>query len=547
MIPEQMKDLRTTETILSKEQQYMEGVSRVVLGLAASLLGGADAVSYIPVALGENPIRPRMSFLLREHVFYDKLDEVFQPAIRAAYERLWLTRLQSVCHELPVMTYNAAELWFRQQTLTGVARRPGVTLALTWFLLAVHNWIWWLVHARSQSDSRAPSHNEDDLPPQNGAWQEDISPFLDAAEGSLCGVTDLIAVHLMVVQLLRWLATPPVGRAGPAAGEGPGVGRTRSPEAARRVPDHLAESWDRIRLISPVSRLLMTEMPPRWNPAAGDKDKTIPVAKWNWLGTLLGDLGAKSLRQYLCSELAKQLSDPQASRESIHRILHVLEQVGNEIVHKPEGEDDWNCFLGQTLWATLDEMQSESLPLLWDQWAEGGPERVPLARWCGRLACRAERKARGKACQVLPDWVWTWYDLARATVGRWVIGRRKAVLCLGLWLEGYLEEGKAVPPLTLGKQACQHSLNDIIDHWLGVSQVATDNLHPQYESSDEQQGYVESVGLLAERLSRNPVITARAAEEAMRKSPVPPAERPPSGQEEERVEASYRAKIYRCT
>ncbi len=541
--PEQTQGSQRAKETLSAERRSMEYTVRVLSDMMEGLLGGDDAASRIPSMLCKDPIRPRESFELRRSLF-GAVSEQCRSAIRQAYERLWLTRIQSVCHPAPVAAYNATERWFRQQVLTDSIRRPGTTLALAWFLIAIHNWIWWRTRAAGKPDVRAASQKDgDDAAKLESRLQEDVDQFLVLLEESHCGACDLTAMHLMTMQLQRWLMPRTVGRVAIALGQERGTRAETPVAAAKGMPDHLVARWDRIRMIGPITRLLTAVLP---------QQPSVVIEKnlrWHWLDTLFGDPATGPLRQYLYSELGKWLSHPQASREHIDGILHVLEQLAEAMPKKPEVEDGWNAFLVQVLWTTLDNLHSENLPLLWERWAEEGDGRVPLARWCGRLACRAEQAARSTTGPRLPDWAWMWYDLAKATLGRWLVGRSEAISCLGLWLVGYTESGKTIPPLTLGRRACQHSLDEIIAHWLGVSRVATSPLHPQYDDAKVQEAFVTRLGKLVQQLSLIPAIAEWAAEEVLTEpaaETAPPAAPDEEDQDKDRDKAPA-ARSYRYT
>ncbi len=521
--PEQRQGLQKAKEILSAERRNMESTFRVLIDMMEDLLRD-DGAGRFPPTLCKNPIRPRESFDLRWSLYVTASDQC-QSAISEAYDQLWLTRIQSLCHPVPVAAYNAVEKWLRQQVLTDSIRRPGASLALVWYLIALHNWLWWRafltgkpeVHAAPQKDSAADAQLE-------AALRDDVDQFLVQFEESHCSVGDLAVMHLMTIQLQRRMMPRTTARVAISLGQQGGSNVEPPVPTAQAMPDELVARWGRIRMISPITRLLTDILPQQ-------QDTVIEThLAWHWLDTLFGDPAAGPLRQYLYSEMGKWLSHPQASSEHVDRILHVLERLAEAMPRAPGVEDGWNAFLAQVLWSTLDNLQSENLSLLWERWAEEGDERVPLARWCGRLAHRAEQVAQSTADHRLPDWAWMWYDLAKAILERWLVGRGAAISCLGLWLVGYTETGKATLPLNLGRRACQRSLEDIITHWLGVSRVATSHLHPQYDDPRDQQAFADRVSELVQRLSQVPVIAELAAEETRKK---PAAEIAPQSVPEE--------------
>jgi hypothetical protein len=319
----------------------------------------------------------------------------------------------------------------------------------------------------------------------------------------------------MVIQLQRWIKPPAAGQIEVSLAKGVKSGAKPASEFTNIMPASLAARLEKIRWMSPISQLLEATMPHK----AGKVAKSnLP---WNLLGTLFGDPGAGPLRQYLSSEIGKWLSHPYTTREHIHSILYTLEQVAGKVAsynNKPDVEEGWNNFLAQILWATLDNVQLQNLSFLWERWAEGDSQRVSLARWCGRLACHAERVAHRSKSHRLPAWAWTWSDLAKTTIQHWMIGRRKAIFCLGMWLQGYFETGNTSPPLMLGQRAFQYSLDEIISHWLTVSRNALDGLSSRYENIDEQNDFVDKLSRLTEQLRSVGTIADIATEKTFKQS-----------------------------
>lgn len=539
----QTRHLQRTKEILLAERLSQGKISRVLLALAEDLLGDPDKVARIPSALCDAPIRASESFTLRSapgeerKPLFAGISEKSQKALGQAYEQLWLTRVQALCHPVPVAVYNAADEWFRKQTLMNLMRRPGVTFTPVWFLIAIHNWMWWRTHLEGKSGTQLVSRNgHETVAALKSRMGQDIDPFLALLEAGRTRPGDLVGMHIMLEQLQRWLML----RSGQDTGTLPG----KQPVSAADAPDKIMEAilacldarWSRILAANPITGLLEVAEP------SLSVEQTQDGLRWRWLDTLLTDPGAKPLRKYLCAKLAQALSQQQTSHE---RVLHTLEQMAWLIPREFDAEDGWNVLLAQLLWTTLDSLQSEDLPALWERWAEEGEGSMPLARWCGRLAYRAEQVARHTPSRDLPDWVWTWYELAKVLLGRWLVGRGQAISCLGLWLEGYTDAGKTPPPLTLGRRACGYSLDHIIIHWLSVSRVVTSRLYRHYQDAQQQEAFAERLGRLTERLRQIPVVADYAVEEAAATSPLETAVPGPSCGEDGVDQWPAQVKIYR--
>jgi len=84
-----------------------------------------------------------------------------------------------------------------------------------------------------------------------------------------------------------------------------------------------------------------------------------------------------------------------------------------------------------------------------------------VARWC-------EADAQSWRGDVTTEAQWLWRELAQATLPRWLAGDACGLLCLGLWLLGYLEgadEQGGVPRLVLARQVGHQSLERLISTW----------------------------------------------------------------------------------
>lgn len=531
---------QATDVVLAQEQREIQDTLRILLDFAKVLLSEADPAVSLSAALDRTtqPVRPRGALNLRLPLFA-RTSPSDCAALGDVYANLWLARLRSLCVELSAVAYDAAERRFRARTILDSGHRPGVTLSLVWFILAAHNWAWWWNWARVRSGDPVASGNEA-APKLEADLLVDVDLFLDRLAKSDCQAGDLLVMHMMTVQLEQWISER-MKESSPTGGSA----SEETPQTARiRMPDSLARRWTKIRLASPVSRLVAITA------AKHPSDVVMESPAWSWLAVLLNDPGAEPIRQYWVSQLGQRLSDPRTPVPQIQCLLRVLGQW--EGVVRPDcdaskAKDGWNCFLARLLWAALDAPRPEDLPCLWDRWAQECPGEVSLAHWCGRLAYRAEQAAQETRDRHLPEWMWIWRDLAGATVLRWLTGRGRTILCLGLWLEGYCENRETVPPLVLGGRVLPDSFERIVALWHASVRTVREGTCPQYEDLAEQKALEERLSRQVERLIACPAFAeALARNAAQEPSGQAASPAPQDAGTDTEVQVETKTRIYPC-
>jgi hypothetical protein len=490
---------------LDKEKLELETIARLLAELTERLLSGKSTLEDLKSILLNQPITGKHSFKYRRDIYKEeRINEKLQENIGIAYTDVWLARLHVCCARLLPVCYDAVDQWLSKHTLTSSIQPARVSSSLVWFVVAVHNWLGWRFDLWRFEDvpTSSPPPIAHEISKRRA---EEVDSFLDRLEKSNCRTGDLIAMHVMTKNL-RALIRPPGSERVRVSYNDDGISVTKSKTRdSKSKKDPQEMRWQRMRQLNPITRLAQLTIP---GSSDTDAQEDLP---WHWLDALFNEPAAVDLHQYFSSLLSEWVRHPQTRTEDIYRFLLTLKELYLEVSrdHHDKSrdlEEGWFEFLAQILWSTLDSNQSDTLSLVWSLWICGDNETVPLAQWCGRLAYAAENKAKHTARHRLPEWVWVWKDIAKMTLGHWLVGRGDALLCLGFWIKGYLEDCPDEPPFLLGREAAQQSMGDIVAHWLSICSIASGASLSEHEDPKDKTRFDGQLELLDKELHSFPFV-----------------------------------------
>lgn len=507
-ITEDIQKMRQSFAEIARQEiEILDKTARTLSDLAVALLENPPNQIHIMRAMLDHPVRPDDCFEPRKALYAGDGEHLpgidkHLPGIEETYGKLWTARAQVLSGSLTIKVYNAVETWLMTQTLTTPVRRPSMSLALLLSVAAIHNWLWWWHHLDGKHELPRAAHDlhkESPTETLESHLATDVDEFIHKLEKEQCRVGDLIGLHLLTTGLRSLINPPTSGHVQISMADGSVSSGDNVPTPAKTMAAPLAARWQQICRVNPISRLLAIATPQQ---ASLLQTSDVPC---HWLDTILEDAGAEPIRQYLASEFGKWLVHAHASRNHVGRILTILNQLDSDIMSSSKDNNiglqaGWNEFLGQILWATLDHVTSKTQSQIWARWSLEESQQTSLSQWCGRLAFRAELLAQTMPTHCLPEWTWIWFDLGKAALARWLIGRGDTILCLGLWLKGYLEQEASVPPLILGRRAAQQTLEQITAHWLGSTKIVLEGTVLHYEDPNDQKLFSERLRKLEDEL-----------------------------------------------
>ena len=397
--------------------------------------------------------------------------------------------------------YPKVEEWLNTYTTQPPRERPKCSPAFIWAVIAVHNGLWF----QRNNPNGGPDAGEQGEVHRPNIPEKVMDPVIRNlfAESDL-QVGDLIALHLILIRMWNCLVLRQSGSGETGSSRGPDVELGYTPGDAVRAgaPIELAKKLSEMNLISPISRLARTG-------SSDPAEMLLTWPSWPWIERILADSGASGIRQYLVSKIGSRLARPDADPKRILMVLETLDSV-DRYLNDPETRttgrtmNAWRRFVARILSDVLNRRRTDTADTAWSRWCEGYPDSTTLAQWLGRLAFRAEEEAAKRRPHQYTGLVWYWGDIAKMTLRPWIARSGFTTVCIGLWLDGYLNNIGGVPQLRLAQRMTELTLDRLAAHWEGALARELDGRDGYAPVFEDREDRIELLKTIEERLRSNP-------------------------------------------
>ena len=490
-------------TVTANTQKYIEDQASFLTRFAGQIFREAHLQSDNPLLepeLSADPLLPAP--------FAEAWGQVFKAAgpdanrkLGTFYGRfskiLFETEADAVCTAI----YPKVEEWLNTYTTQPPRERTKCSPAFIWALAAVHNGLWF---CRQNPAGESDAGEEGEV-----QRQRDLEKVMDPVVRRLLSesdlqVGDLIALHLILIRMWNLLVLRQNGSGGkePSPGADSELGYTPGDAVRVGVSIQTAAKLSEMNLFSPISRLARTG-------SVDPAEMLLAWPSWPRIDKILADSGASGVRQYLVSKIGPRLAQPDADPERIRTILETLDSVDRYLIDpetKPTGRtmNAWRRFVARILLDVLNQWQTDSANVTWSRWCEGYPDITTLAQWLGRLAFRAEDEAGKRRPHQYTGLVWYWGDLAKMTLRPWIARPGFTTVCVGLWLDGYLNNIGGLPQLRMAHRMTDLTLERLASHWEGALARELDGRDGYTPVFEDREDRIELLKTIKERLRSNP-------------------------------------------
>ena len=484
-------------SIISNQLEYLENVNNRLKHLLGLLLEGDDAASGTPNP-GEEKAEPidinRFNAVWKD--LFAPLDADLQNEINSLFVGLSRSLFEVYGGDLLDSLNHAVEKWLRRFAPHPPLRRSKIRVEVIWFLIAVHNWLWWRQDAEKDPETKEKKDKANKDPRE---WVRQPLALLVEKDDLRTG--DFLAMHLLATKL-RESVNPPPSR--PVRIQLSSQGQVRDVSRKSQadqdaLPRALEASLDELSLTSPFSQLYFSGLPKR-------PEREIANENVLWFKRFMEETGGAGGRLYLISHLGNRLAQPSLEPKQIRDLLRTLQNVDERIgkVRTVEGQSAWYSFLSGILWSSLEGLESEDREenRIWARWCEGYPEVTTPAQWLGRIACFVEEQSRWIRPFQFSELVWQWCDLAGAAVKNWIMNPGYRVLCLGQWLDGFFGASTQTEPyFRQGRRVIGMALPQVIAHWEASSRRELNGQGTQDLSVEETGHLWKQLEVFGDRLN----------------------------------------------